>query len=182
MPPKSPAPAKPDPLASSTDSDASAPLPPLEPPTAQGKPIEDQIAALNAAVQALLAVQQGTLQAMAGVMSQAPVKPSDETLQAVAAAEAIPEAKPQPRIKVVLMDNDNIPPGGQFISVDGVPYLLQPGVEADVPANVLDVLDHAVMSVPVTDENKNVIGYSDRLRFPYRVVRDRERASAEVVA
>jgi hypothetical protein len=40
----------------------------------------------------------------------------------------------------------------------------------DVPFSVVDVLDHAVMSVPVVDEMQTVIGYRDRLRFPYRVI------------
>lgn len=153
----------------------------LTPPTEASKPIEQQIADLQKMVAALLAVQQGNMQLMAGVMSGlAPAaKPTDEQLHAAAVAEPTPAAKPMPRVKIILEDNDNIAPGGQFIAVDGVPYLLQPNMEADVPVNVLDVLDHAIMSVPVTDENKNVIGYRDRLRFPYRVIRSREREMEE---
>lgn len=150
----------------------------LTPPGAQ-QSIEMQLAALQQQVAALLAIQQGTMQALAGALSPAPVKPTDEQLQAAAVAEPAPAAKPMPRVKIILEDNDNIAPGGQFIAVDGVPYLLQPNMEADVPVNVLDVLDHAIMSVPITDENKNVIGYRDRLRFPYRVIRSREREMEE---
>lgn len=148
----------------------------LTPPGAAST-IEQQLAALQQQVAALLAIQQGNMQLMAGVMSGvAPAaKPTDTQLQAAASAEPLPVAKPMPRVRIMLEDNDNIPPGGQFISIDGVPYLLQPNMEADVPVNVLDVLDHAIMSVPVTDENRNVIGYRDRLRFPYRVIRDRQR-------
>lgn len=86
--------------------------------------------------------------------------------------------KPKPRVKapekrfrIMLEDNDQIPPGGQFISADGRAFLIQPGYEVEVPASVLDVLDHAVMSVPVTDAEHTVVGYRDRLRFPYRMVR-----------
>ena len=150
----------------------------LTPPTAASKPLEDQIADLQKMVAALLSVQQGNMQLMAGVMSGiAPAaRPTDEQLQAAAVAEPTPEAKPMPRVRIMLEDNDNVGPGGQFLSVDGVPYLLQPNMEADVPVNLLDVLDHAITSVPITDENRNVIGYRDRLRFPYRVIRDREHA------
>jgi len=166
-----------DPLAATSDADPG----PLPPATAQGLTIEQQLANLQQQVAALLAIQQGNMQLMAGVMSGvAPsAKPTDEALQAAAIAEPTPQAKPMPRIKIILEDNDNVPPGGQFISVDGVPYLLQPNMEADVPVNVLDVLDHAITSVPVVDADKNVIGYRDRLRFPYRVIRNRERDIAD---
>lgn len=166
-----------DPLAAPDDRDPG----PLPPATVQGASVEEQLAGLQKQVAALLAIQQGNMQLMAGVVSglATAARPTDEQLQAVAEAAPVPVAKPMPRIKIMLEDNDNVPPGGQFISVDGVPYLLQPNMEADVPVNVLDVLDHAIMSVPVVDENKNVIGYRDRLRFPYRVIRDRERDIAD---
>ncbi|WP_105133475.1 hypothetical protein [Burkholderia sp. BE12] len=75
------------------------------------------------------------------------------------------------KVKIMLEDIDEIPPGGQFVSVNGRTFLIKAGVEVEVPECVLDVLDHAVMSVPVLDEMKSVIGYKDRLRFPYRVMR-----------
>jgi hypothetical protein len=78
----------------------------------------------------------------------------------------------EPRIRIMLEDNDQIPPGGQFISADGRAFLIQAGYEVNVPYSVLDVLDHAIMSVPVKDRNDTVISYRDRLRFPYRVIRD----------
>jgi hypothetical protein len=78
----------------------------------------------------------------------------------------------EPRIRIMLEDNDQIPPGGQFVSADGRAFLIQAGYEVNVPYSVLDVLDHAIMSVPVKDRNDTVIGYRDRLRFPYRVIRE----------
>lgn len=147
---------------------------PLTPATAIGKSLEEQIADLNKMMAALLAVQQGNMQLMAGVMSGAAVKPTDEALQTAAIAEPLPTPKPQPRVRIMLEDNDAIGPGGQFIQVDGMPYQLQPNMEVDVPVSLLDVLDHAIQSVPVTDENRNITGYRDRLRFPYRVIRNRE--------
>jgi hypothetical protein len=78
------------------------------------------------------------------------------------------------RIWIVLEDNDDIPPGGQFIGVDGAAFSLKPGIEAWVPVGICDVLDQAVKSIPVVDENtRQIIGYKDRLRFPYRIVRNK---------
>lgn len=87
------------------------------------------------------------------------------------------------RVRIVLEDNDGIPPTGQFFQIGGTDeqgnrferaYILRPGVEAEVPVELLDILDHAVMSVPQIDHDTNqVIGYRDRLRFPYRFVNAR---------
>lgn len=74
------------------------------------------------------------------------------------------------RVRIVLEDNDQIGPSGQFFGADGKGYMLRPGEEADVPESILNILDTAVMSVPVTDNTQTVVGYRDRLRFPYRVI------------
>lgn len=147
----------------------SPPLP-IMPPGATPD-INAQLALLVKQVAALTAIQAGTMQALAGA---APAAVTDETLHAVAFATEIPKApENERRVRIILEDNDQIPPGGQFLQVDGRPFLMQSGYEMDAPVSVLDVLDHAVTSIPVTDENKNVVGYRDRLRFPYRVVRNR---------
>lgn len=80
----------------------------------------------------------------------------------------------EPRVRIILEENDQIPPTGQFVGVNGVGYLVMPGTPVDVPESVLDVLDNAIMSVPVKDANDAVIGYRDRLRFPYRIVREKK--------
>lgn len=148
--------------------DSAPPLPPIAPPGATPD-INAQLALLIKQVAALTALQAGTMQALAGAQ---PAAVTDESLQAAAEAVELPQAPAnEQRIRIVLEDNDQIPPGGQFLQVDGRPFLLQSGMEMDAPVSVLDVLDHAVTSVPVTDENKNIVGYRDRLRFPYRVVR-----------
>lgn len=91
-----------------------------------------------------------------------------------AAAPAVAAAKVKPVdriIRIVLEENDNIPPTGQFISVNGRTFILRPGEEADVPMAVVSVLDNAVQDVPQIDPGtKQVIGYRKRLRFPYRVI------------
>lgn len=89
-----------------------------------------------------------------------------------AAASPKPKAKPaaEERICIVLEDNDQIPPGGQFVSAQGKAFLLQPGYPVWVPRSVLDVLDNAITSIPIVDAGNTVIGYRDRLRMPYRLV------------
>lgn len=97
---------------------------------------------------------------------------------------AIPKAKrakevaaPITRTRIVLEDNDQIGPSGQFFGADGKGYMLRPGEEADVPDSILNVLDTAMSSVPIVDSSQTVIGYRDRLRFPYRVITARRGAT-----
>jgi hypothetical protein len=84
--------------------------------------------------------------------------------------KAAPAKAAERKVKILLEDNEQVPPGGQFIQHNGRSFLIQPGHEVEVPIGVLDVLDHAVMSVPIVDGGQTVIGYRDRLRFPYRVI------------
>ena len=74
------------------------------------------------------------------------------------------------RVRILLEENDGIPPTGQFFGAQGKGYVLRPGEEADVPMSIVNILDSAVMSVPVVDSGKRVTHYRDRLRFPYRVI------------
>lgn len=85
----------------------------------------------------------------------------------------------EPRVRIILEENEHIPPTGQFVGVNGASYLIMPGVPVDVPESVLDVLDNAIMSIPVKDGNDSVIGYRDRLRFPYRIVREKKERAEE---
>ena len=100
-----------------------------------------------------------------------------ETIQVVSRPPKAPlkkaAAPTDRRTRIVLEENDNIGPSGQFFGADGVGYQLRPGEEADVPESILNILDTAVMSVPVKDASDTVVGYRDRLRFPYRVVNAR---------
>ena len=75
------------------------------------------------------------------------------------------------RIKIRLEHSDAIPPTGQFIGVNGVGYLLLPNAEVEVPEFLLDALDNAVESVPVRNEQGAVVGYQQRTRLPYTIVR-----------
>jgi hypothetical protein len=107
--------------------------------------------------------------------STAPLTPGQEQSVAhISSSGRAPHIEAAERVWIVLDDNDEIPPGGQFIGINGVGYMLMAGVEAFVPKAVCNVLDEAVKSVPVLDQNtKRVIGWKNRKRFPYTVVRDK---------
>lgn len=74
------------------------------------------------------------------------------------------------RVRIMLEESETIPPGGQYFGVNGRGFILKPGQEVNVPMSIVDILNSAVMSVPVLDEGQRVIGYRDKLRFPYRVI------------
>ena len=81
-----------------------------------------------------------------------------------------PLPKNAKRVWIQLEDNDEIAPTGQFVGVNGRSYMLRAGEPVHVPEEVVFALEDAVMSVPITDQNKNVVGYRDRLRLPFRYV------------
>ena len=87
-----------------------------------------------------------------------------------APAKIAPIGMPE-TVRIILEDDDSIPPTGLFIGLNGKGYLLRTTEEADVPLGVKEILDHAVMSMPVVDpQTRRVIGHKERLRFNYRVV------------
>jgi hypothetical protein len=78
---------------------------------------------------------------------------------------------PEERTWIILEENEEIPPSGQFFGHNGDGFLLKPGEAALVPNRLIEILDHAVLSVPVVDPTtKRVIGHRERMRFPYRRV------------
>ena len=80
-----------------------------------------------------------------------------------------PPVKTLARVKIVLEEDLGIPPTGLYISANGRPYLLMPGVEAEVPPEVISVLNDAVTAVPVIDpQTQRVNGLSFAVEFPYR--------------
>lgn len=73
---------------------------------------------------------------------------------------------------IILEDNEAIPPTGLFLSHNGRTFLIRAGEEVTIPMYLLEILDHAVMSTPVVDQDSGqVTGYRDRMRYPYRVIR-----------
>lgn len=79
--------------------------------------------------------------------------------------------KPGKRVRIILEENENIPPTGQFIGLQGRGYMLRAGEPADVPIGIINILNDAVESVPIVDpQTQQVQGYRNKLRFPYRIV------------
>ena len=75
------------------------------------------------------------------------------------------------RVKIILEENDNIPPTGLYVGLNGVGYLIRPGREVEVPMGVVDILDHAIETRAVVDPDTNKqVGWRDRQKFPYRKI------------
>ena len=76
-------------------------------------------------------------------------------------------------IRVILEESEEIPPIGLYVGVNGKGFLIKPGVEVDLPMEVIGVLNNAVQSSPIIDpENQQVTGWRERMRYPYRLVQN----------
>jgi hypothetical protein len=96
-----------------------------------------------------------------------------------ATAPVVETVETERMVCIVLEENDNIPPTGQFISVNGRAWMLRPGEPARVPESLVRVLNDAVEHMPQQDQTtRQVVGYRKRLRFPYRLVDESELAAA----
>lgn len=75
------------------------------------------------------------------------------------------------RVWIILEESDDIPPTGLFVSHNGNPYLIKTGEPVHVPEFLLDILDHAITTVAITDPTtRRVVGHRDRMRYSYRRV------------
>ena len=104
-----------------------------------------------------------------------------EAAKVVAAAPVVPDTpapvapvkEPEKRVKIILQDSDEIPGDDHnkrvFVGHNGKSYYLRPGVEAEVPEGVLNVLNDAKYAVAEVDPNtRKLTGVTrDRLRFSF---------------
>ena len=75
-------------------------------------------------------------------------------------------------VKIILDENDEIPPTGLFVNINDDSFVIVAGEEVEVPDFLVSHLDNCVKSMPVIDPNtRQVLSYRDRARFTYRVVR-----------
>lgn len=73
-------------------------------------------------------------------------------------------------LRIMLEENEDIPPSGQFIGHNGNSYFLCPGAWVDVPLPLLEILDNAITSTPVVNpQTRQIIGHRPKLRYPYRI-------------
>jgi hypothetical protein len=98
------------------------------------------------------------------------LKPRGKKSELIDQPGAVPVLK-EATMTIALEENDNIPPTGQFIALNGRTWILRPGEACEVPMGLVNVLNDAVMSVPNVDPvTKQIVGYRQKLRFPYRIV------------
>jgi hypothetical protein len=94
-----------------------------------------------------------------------------ESGKAVKAAEI--ENKKQGWKRIILDENDAIPPTGQFFGDNGVGYILRPGEEALVPPGIVEILENATTAAPVLDPSTlEVVSYRQKRMYPFTVLKD----------
>jgi hypothetical protein len=95
----------------------------------------------------------------------------DAPVTVIKAAKAAPAPADAGRTWIVLDDNPNIAPTGQFVSVNGNGCLIRAGEPVLVRNEILEVLDNALESVAQTTASNQRTGRQhDRRRFSYHVV------------
>lgn len=88
----------------------------------------------------------------------------------ISITKAKPKSLPQ-TTRIMLEENETIPPNGLYIGHNGRGYLLRPGEEVNAPNALLEILDNAITSTPVVDpQTRQVVGHRPKLRYPYRVI------------
>lgn len=83
------------------------------------------------------------------------------------------KAKGMPKMtRIIIEENDEIPPTGLFLGHNGRGYMIMAGVEVDVPEFLIEILDNARKLTPlVNPDTKRVEGWRERPRYPYRRIR-----------
>lgn len=91
--------------------------------------------------------------------------PLDPTVKAALQAKGVTTTR------IILEDHDDIPPTGLPIGHNGKFYVIKTGEEVDVPDFLINVLNDAKTAQPVVDQDRKIVGYRNRTKYPYTVVR-----------
>ena len=101
-------------------------------------------------------------------MIELPQNIPDEPIKVQRKAKGMPAYK-----TIILEENENIPPTGLYVGVNGRGYLIRPGEKVHVPVAVIEVLRNAVTASPVTDPTtRRVLGHRNKTRYPFNIVDD----------
>ncbi len=167
--------------AAAVPADGSIPAQPSIEDVVPTTPSTDQVAALTALVEqqsaqiaALLAAQattvttegsgSGQADPLAAVPREFSGQVSKEDRKAAAALGV-------EYVTIILEEGNDIPPTGLFLGHNGRSYMICPGEPVDVPDFLLNVLDDAIMASPVVDsKSQKILGYRNRMKYPYRRV------------
>jgi hypothetical protein len=77
----------------------------------------------------------------------------------------------QETVSIILEDNDDIPPTGLYVAMNGDGYRIPKGSPCRIPKFLKQVLDDATVSVPVTDPNTGqVIEWRNKQKYAYRMI------------
>ena len=88
------------------------------------------------------------------------------------ATKKVMSSDTEARVRIILEDNENIPPTGLGVGVNGRHYIIRPGFRVDVPKSVVGVLRDAIIAAPIVDAlTKKMSGTTRRMRFPFRELR-----------
>ncbi|MNM65408.1 hypothetical protein D3C81_768550 [compost metagenome] len=70
---------------------------------------------------------------------------------------------------ITLHDSKEIPPGGQFVGVNGKQFWIKPGMKVVVPRYVVEALQNAVIGQPDVNDKMQVVGVKNMPRLPFTV-------------
>lgn len=115
-------------------------------------------------------------------MAKKPVQQEEDDMEGVelptvkAEPSSAPEQTKTPAnmretIEIILEDNDDIPPTGLFVSLNGDAYRIPKGTPCRIPKFLKQILDDAIVDVPVVDPNTGqTLEWRKKQKYAYRVL------------